>query len=88
MKFYYVYVLKSINHSFIYIGFTENLKNRIIQHNNKEEQSTKAYAPFELIHYEAYRSEKDAKRREEYLKTTKGRTTLRYMLKDYLTNEQ
>ena len=88
MKFYYVYVLKSINHSFIYVGFTENLKNRIIQHNNKEEQSTKAYAPFELIHYEAYRSEKDAKRREEYLKTTKGRTTLRYMLKDYLTNEQ
>jgi len=72
MKFYYVYVLKSINHSFIYIGFTENLKNRIIQHNNKEEQSTKAYAPFELIHYEAYRSEKDAKRREEYLKTGNG----------------
>ena len=88
MKFYYVYVLKSINHSFIYIGFTENLKNRIIQHNNKEEHSTKAYTPFELIHYEAYRSEKDAKRREIYLKTTKGRTTLRYMLKDYLTNEQ
>ena len=86
MKFYYVYVLKSINHSFIYIGFTENLKNRIIQHNNKEEQSTKAYAPFELIHYEAYRSEKDAKRREIYFKTTKGRTTLRYMLKDYLVN--
>ena len=86
MKLYYVYVLKSINHSFIYVGFTENLKNWIIQHNNKEEQSTKAYAPFELIHYEAYRSEKDAKRRELYLKTAKGRTTLRYMLKDYLVN--
>lgn len=88
MKFYYVYVLKSINHDFIYVGFTENLKNRFIQHNIKEEQSTKAYAPYELIHYEAYRSKKDAKRREVYLKTTKGRTTLRFMLSSYLVNKK
>jgi putative endonuclease len=86
MKFYYVYILRSLKQNFIYVGFTQNLKIRFKQHNNKEELSTKAYAPFELIHYEAYRNEKDAKRREEYLKTTKGKTTLRYMLKDYLLN--
>ena len=86
MKFYYVYILKSINHEFIYVGFTENLRFRLKQHNNKEELSTKRYAPFKLIHYEAYRNEKDAKRRELYFKTTKGKTTLRYMLKEYLHN--
>ena len=53
MKFYYVYILKSINKDFIYTGFTENLKKRFLQHNNKEEFSTKPYAPFEPIHYEA-----------------------------------
>ena len=68
----------------MYVGFTANLKKRFFEHNNKEEKSTKAYAPFELIFYEAYGNEKDAKRREGYFKTTKGKTTLRMMLKDFL----
>jgi putative endonuclease len=84
MSFYYVYVLRSIQLNFIYVGFTHNLKNRLKEHNNYENLSTKHYAPFELIHYEAYRNEKDAKRREEYLKTTKGKTTLKTMLKVFL----
>lgn len=87
MNFFYVYVLKSINKNFIYVGFTHNLKKRFFEHNNKEELSTKAYAPFDLIFYEAYRNEKDAKRREEYFKATKGKTTLRMMLKEYLKNK-
>lgn len=74
MKFYYVYILKSMNNNFIYVGFTQNLKIRLRQHNNKEELSTKAYAPFDLIHYEAYRNEKDAKRREEYRNISQLRT--------------
>ena len=85
MKFYYVYVLKSINFDFIYVGFTIDLKRRFPEHNNREELSTKHYAPFDLIHYEAYRNQKDAKRREEYLKTTKGKTTLKTMLKEYFS---
>ena len=84
MKFFYVYVLRSINKNFIYVGITANLKKRVFEHNNKEELSTKHYAPFELIFYEAYRNEKDAKRREEYFKTTKGKVTLRTMMKEYL----
>ncbi len=72
--------------SFIYVGFTSNLKRRFKEHNNKEELSTKHYAPFELIHYEAYRDEKDAKRREEYFKTTKGKVTLRQMLKEFFAS--
>ena len=84
MRFFYVYVLKSRIKKFIYVGFTGNLKKRFLEHNNLEELSTKAYAPLDLIFYEAYLSEKDAKRRENYFKTTKGKTTLRMMLKDFL----
>lgn len=40
--------------------------------------------PLELIHYEAYRNKKDAKRREKYLKGNKGKTTLKTMLKEFL----
>lgn len=84
MKFFYVYILQSKIKDFIYVGFTTNLKKRFFEHNNKEELSTKGYAPFELIFYEAYRNEKDAKRREEYFKTTKGKVTIRQMIKEYL----
>lgn len=80
MKFYFVYVLKSLHHEFIYIGFTENLKQRFGDHNSGKSKSTKPYLPYVLIHYEAYKNIKDAKRREEYLKTNRGKTTLKTML--------
>ncbi|MCA9372161.1 GIY-YIG nuclease family protein [Candidatus Woesebacteria bacterium] len=82
MKFYYVYILHNKFKDYIYIGYSTNLKQRIKQHNNGFSKSTKPYLPLELIHYEAYRNMKDAKRREEYLKTNKGRTTLMTMLKE------
>ena len=71
--------------NWLYVGYTIDLKKRFYEHNNGFNTSTKAYKPFELIHYEAYRNIKDAKRRETYLKTTKGKTTLRTMLKDFLS---
>jgi len=83
MNFQYVYILKSRGSDFIYTGCTNNLKRRLKEHNNCEELSTKAYAPFDLIHYEAYTNKKDAHRRVGYLKTSKGKTTLRTMLKEY-----
>lgn len=87
MKFFYVYVLKSINFDYIYVGFTTNLKRRFPEHNHGQELSTKHYAPFDLIHYEAYRNIKDAKRREEYFKTTKGKVTLKQMIREYLVED-
>jgi len=85
-KFHYVYVLQSINFpSWIYIGYSENLKQRLKEHNNGKSKSTNHRKPYYLIHYEAYCNSKDAKRRELYLKTTKGKTTIKTMLKEYLS---
>lgn len=87
MGFYYVYVLQSLKANWIYTGSTSDLRQRLKSHNGRENLSTKGYAPFELIFYEAYLSKKDALRREEYFKTTKGKTTLRTMLKEYFENK-
>ncbi len=87
MTFYYVYILQGKKKNFIYVGLTTNLRRRFAEHNNREELSTKHYAPFNLIFYEAYRNKKDAQRRERYLKTTKGKTTLRSMLKETLVKD-
>ncbi len=83
MRFYYVYVLQSLKTDWIYVGSTSDLRKRFKSHNDGENLSTKGYLPFKLIFYEAYLSKKDALRREEYFKTTKGKTTLRTMLKEY-----
>lgn len=84
MNFHYVYVLKSVAREWFYVGVTSDLKTRFKEHNLGKSQSTKPYKLFDLIFYEAYRNLKDAKRRELYLKTTKGKTTLRSMLREYL----
>ena len=43
--------------------------------------------PWRLIHYEAYRNEDDAKRREKYLKTSQGSRLLKRMLKEYFYSQ-
>ena len=88
MKFFYVYILENKAKNFIYIGYSENLRQRLKEHNSGKTKSTKHYAPLNLIFYEAYPSKPDAKRREKYLKTNKGRTTLMTMLKDYFNRSQ
>ncbi len=64
---YYVYLIESINLDFLYVGSTPDLRRRFLQH-NKEVLSTKHYAPFKLIYYEAYAHRKDALVREHKLK--------------------
>lgn len=81
--FYYVYILESISYNDLYIGFTSDLKNRFKEHNRGLNFSTKSHKPWELIHYEAYLNEEDAKRRERYLKTNQDSRLLKRMLKEY-----
>jgi putative endonuclease len=71
----------------LYIGYTTDLKARFKKHNAGEVFSTKPYLPWKLIFYEAYPKSSDAKRREMYLKTVKGRTTLKTMLRDYFEDK-
>ncbi|MFA6586150.1 MAG: GIY-YIG nuclease family protein [Candidatus Paceibacterota bacterium] len=80
---YYVYLIQSKKKpDWNYIGYSENLKKRIESHNKFKNLATKPYAPFTLLYYEAFRKNNDALRREKYLKTSKGKRTLRLMLSE------
>ena len=68
--FYYTYVLLSKKDNKFYIGYTKNLKLRFEQHNKGKVQSTKERRPLELIYCEACLNQKDALKREKYLKNT------------------
>jgi putative endonuclease len=63
-----MYVLKSKKDGGLYIGSTNNIKKRIIEHNNGLVQSTKSRIPFILIYCEMYAAERDARQRERNLK--------------------
>ena len=81
---YYVYVLESKVDQSFYIGSTSDLKRRYREHNTGKGKYTSHLRPLKLIFYEAYVLSSDAKRRELYLKSSKGRTSLKTMLKNYL----
>lgn len=67
-----------------YIGFSSNLRRRMKEHKTGGSKSTKCRLPFKLLYYEAHTSEEDARRREKYFKTDKGKSSLRQMLRDAL----
>lgn len=65
---FYVYILKSKKDFNLYVGSTNDLRKRFKEHNSGVVRSTKHRIPFELLYYEAYCSEKDARKREHNLK--------------------
>jgi len=65
---FYVYVLKSKKDGKCYVGSTNDLRKRFKEHNSGKVLSTKDRYPLTLIYYEAFRSEKDARKREQKLK--------------------
>ncbi|PIX74527.1 excinuclease ABC subunit C [Candidatus Roizmanbacteria bacterium CG_4_10_14_3_um_filter_33_21] len=81
---FYVYLLRSNKDNRIYTGFTSNLRRRISEHFNKENYTTLRMEDVELIYYEAFTNKCDALEREDYLKTTKGKRTIKLMLKNTL----
>lgn len=87
MHFYFVYILLSLKDGKFYIGSSADVQQRFKDHNDGKNISTSNRRPFELVYYEAFLSKQDALRREHYFKTTKGKITLRQMLREYLNNK-
>jgi putative endonuclease len=84
---YYVYILLSLKDNKLYVGCTNNLKNRFKRHNEGLIKSTKSRRPLILIHYEAFLDKHDAFTREQGLKTGWGRNQLKKMLKNYFVKQ-
>jgi putative endonuclease len=77
---FFVYVIYSTNANKSYIGQTDDLKKRILQHNdpsNKFSLYTKRFkGPWELLYSEKLNSRSEALIREKYLKSGAGRRFL------------
>ncbi len=69
-----VYVLYSPTHDKIYIGYTANLEQRFLSHNELGKKGyTVKYRPWEIVHTEEFATKADAAAREKSLKSATGR---------------
>ncbi|MSR87141.1 GIY-YIG nuclease family protein [Candidatus Peribacteria bacterium] len=78
---YFAYVLENSN-GLLYKGHTSDLEKRLLEHNADDgfDSYTKRRGPWKEVHSEAFRTRKEAKAREMFFKTGKGRDYLKEIL--------
>lgn len=85
---FYVYLLECQQDKTWYIGFTEDLKQRVNDHSSgKGCRTTAMKKDWRLVQYEAYINKYDALGREKFLKGGSGRIYLKKQLKNYLIKD-
>jgi len=70
---YYVYTIRSHVDGRIYVGFSNELKQRVKAHNTGQSKYTAKYKPWDLIFYSAFEKQNTAKEFEQYLKSHSGK---------------
>ena len=77
---FFVYVLKSEKNNRLYYGSTNNLERRIKEHNIGHSKDTKLSRPFRLVYFEEFETLKEARNRELFFKSGKGRSYIKERL--------
>ena len=72
-----VYVLWSEKWLRTYVGYTGDLRRRLMEHNAGRVRATQGGRPWQVIYIEAAAGEREARRRERYYKSASGRRKLR-----------
>ena len=77
MGYYFVYAISSLRKSFIYVGLTKNIEDRLHRHQNGHEKTTRPYKPFVLIFLTLVENRKQARQLEKFLKRGSGKEFLK-----------
>ena len=81
---YFVYLIGSYNNNKLitYVGYTNNLKKRIILHNQGKGAKFTKGRKWKIMYYEKYKTKKKALSREMYLKKNRSvRNSIKYKYK-------
>ncbi len=79
---FYVYIIWSSKSKIFYVGYTEDLRKRISEHNQGLSKATAPHKPWKLVYYSAFDGQKMAKDFELYLKSGSGKAFLYKRLVD------
>jgi predicted GIY-YIG superfamily endonuclease len=69
---YYVYILKSVEDDWHYVGYTSDLRKRFKEHKQGNVKSTKNHHPLKMASYIAVEDKETAMNLEKYLKSGSG----------------
>jgi putative endonuclease len=83
--YFYVYILRSLKDVQFYTGYSNDLTKRLEEHFHGRVPSTKNRLPLVLVYWEGCLNQKDALKREKYLKSSWGKRYVKNRLKNYLT---
>ena len=70
---YFVYILRSIPVGIFYVGHTDDLANRIREHQTGRSPFTRTRGPWELVYVEVFSTRGEAMKREREIKSRKSR---------------
>ena len=81
MKFQ-VYILFSVLKNKYYIGFTSDLKERLIRHNQKSKGFTGSVNDWKVVYTENYNTKEEATKREIQIKSWKSRIKIEKLIQE------
>ena len=75
---YFTYILKSIKDNSFYYGSTENLDERLKEHNLGKVKYTKGHLPWKIHYFEKFELRTEARKRELFFKSIDGYNWLKH----------
>ncbi len=80
---WWVYVLRSLKNGRLYVGSTNDLGRRLAEHDSGKSKYTRHIRPLQLVYNEVCSERLEARRRERYLKSGRGREFLKLKMQEY-----
>ena len=80
---YYVYIIESTSSGKWYYGFSENLEQRILDHQTNRAKHTRFKGPWKLIFKMCFREKKEALLFEKYLKKVRNKEFIKTKFSKY-----
>ena len=75
-----VYIIYSSTKNKFYIGFTSDIEERIIRHNQKSKGFTGSTNDWKIVHTETYPTKSEALSREKQIKSWKSRIKIQELI--------
>ena len=76
----YLYILKNQETDRFYIGSTNNLERRLKEHLKGKTRTTKVLKAYDLVYFEEYSTDSEARLREKQLKSYKSKKYIKWLI--------
>ncbi len=77
---FYLYILKNEQTDRFYIGSTNNLERRLSEHLKGKVRTTKVLKSYELVYFEEFLTDHEARMREKELKSYKSKKYITWLI--------